>query len=77
MVFSKRLPELLERPFSVRIRRDIVMQELASAQFHDHEYIKDTESGCEHHEKVARRNRLGMIVHECHPPLTWIRRPNE
>jgi len=40
MVFSQRLPELLERPFSVRIRRDIVMQELASAQFHDHEYIQ-------------------------------------
>jgi hypothetical protein len=32
-----------------------VMQDLAPAQFHDHEYIKDAEASCEHHEKVTSR----------------------
>jgi len=37
MFLGQRLVELLERPFSARMRRHIVMQALAPAQFHDHE----------------------------------------
>jgi hypothetical protein len=52
------------------MRRHIVMKDLAQAQFHNHEYIRDAESGCEHHEKVASHDSLGMIVHEGQPSLT-------
>jgi len=75
MFLGQRLAELLEGPFCTRRGRRIVMQDLAPAQFHDHEYIKDTESGCKHHEKVTSHDGLGMIVHEGQPPLTRIRRP--
>ena len=44
MFLRQRLAELLQRPFSTRMRRHIVMQDLAPAQFHDHQYINDTES---------------------------------
>ena len=57
------------------MRRHIVMKDLAPAQLHDDEYIKDTESGCEHHEKVTSDDGLGMIVHEGQPSLTRIWRP--
>jgi len=40
----QRLAELLQRPFSTRMRRHIEVQDPTPAQFHDHEYIKDTES---------------------------------
>jgi hypothetical protein len=43
MFLRLRLAELL-RPFSTRMRRHIVMQDLAPAQFHDHEYIKNAEA---------------------------------
>jgi len=74
MFLRKRLAELLQRPFSTRMRGHIVMKDLAPAQFHNHEYIKDSESGCEHHEKVASHDGLGMIVHEGQPAPTRIRR---
>jgi hypothetical protein len=53
----------------------IVMQALAPAQFHDREYIKDAEAGCEHHERVTSHDGLGLIVHKGQPSLTRIRRP--
>ena len=62
MFLGQRLAELLERPFSSRMRRHIVMKDLAPAQFHDDEYIKETESGCEHYEEVTSDDGLGMIV---------------
>jgi hypothetical protein len=37
------------------------MQDSAPAQFHEHEYIEDTESGCDHDEEVAGYDRLGVI----------------
>jgi hypothetical protein len=55
------------------MRSHIEVQDRTPAQFHDNEYIKDTESGCECHEKVARG--LGMIVHKGQPSLTRTRRP--
>src|SRR5258708_30791311 len=72
MFIRKRLAELLQRPFSTRMRRHIVMQDLAPAQFYNHEYIKDTESGCEHHEKVASQHRLGVIANEGQPALARV-----
>jgi hypothetical protein len=41
---------------------DIAVQDSAPAQFHENEYIKDTESGCDHDEEVAGHHRLGVIV---------------
>src|SRR5258706_14875671 len=76
MFLGQRLAELLQGPFSARMRRHIEVQDPTPAQFHDHEYIKDTESGCEHHEKVARHDGVGMTVHKGQPSLTRIRRPN-
>ena len=37
MFLCQRFAELLQGPFSTRMRRHIVMQDLAPAQFHDHE----------------------------------------
>jgi hypothetical protein len=48
------------------------MKDLAPAQFHNHEYRKDTESGCEHDEEVAGHHRLGMIANEGQPALARI-----
>src|SRR6266849_10992676 len=72
MFLRKRLAELLQRPFSIRMRRHIVMKDLAPAQFHNHEYIKDTESGCNHNEEVAGHHRLGVIANEGQPALARV-----
>jgi hypothetical protein len=75
MFLGQRLAELLERLFSSRMGGHIVMKDLAPTQLHGHEYIKDTESGREHHEKVTSHDGLGMIVGKGQPSLTRIRRP--
>jgi hypothetical protein len=72
MFLSQRLTELLQGPFGGRIRRYIEVQDPTPAQFHDHEYIKDTESGCEDYEKVASYDGVGVIVHKGQPSLTRI-----
>jgi hypothetical protein len=69
MFLRKRLAELLQRPFSTRMCRHIVMKDLAPAQFHNHQYIKDTESGREHDEEVAGQHCLGVIANKGQPAL--------
>jgi hypothetical protein len=75
MFFRQRLPELLERPFGSGMRRHIVMKNLPPSHLHDHHYIKDAESACDHDEEVAGHYRLGVIANESQPSLTRIRRP--
>src|ERR1700730_873688 len=44
-----------------------ILQDLASTQFHEHEHIKDTESGCNYDKEVAGHHRVGVIANEGHP----------
>ena len=64
MIDPKRLSELLQRPFRIRVCRNVVVEDSTRVQVHDDEYIEDTESGCDHHEEVACQNRFRMVVEE-------------
>ena len=62
MIVWERLPQLLQGSLRTGVIGDIDVQDSASTQFHEHEYIKDAESGCDHDEKVAGYQRLGLIA---------------
>ena len=64
MIDPKRLSELLQRPFGIRMCCHIVMEDSTGVQVHDDEYIEDAESGCDHHEEVGCQNRYRMVVEE-------------
>jgi hypothetical protein len=44
------------------------MQNLAAAQFHDDQYIKDTEPGRDHGEEIAGNDDLGVVANKGRPP---------
>jgi D-mannonate dehydratase len=48
---------------------DIAVQDSAPAQFHEDEYIKDTESRCDHDEEIAGHHHLAPGWSAI-PPLT-------
>ena len=64
MIAGKCFPQLLQRPFRAGVIGDVDVQDLASAQFQENEHIKDTESGRDHNEEVARHHRLSVIAHK-------------
>src|ERR1700688_3277580 len=72
MIIWERFPQLLQGPLRAGVIGDIDVQDSAPAQFHEHEYIKDTESGCDHDEEVTGHDRLGVISHEGQPALARI-----
>src|ERR1700687_5902470 len=72
MIIWESLPQLLQGPLRAGVIGDIDLQDSAPAQLHEHEYIKDTESGCDHDEGVASYHRLGVITHEGQPALARI-----
>ena len=49
--------------------RDILVQGLPCAQFHDDEDVKDEKARCHHHEEVALYDRLSVIPDESEPSL--------
>lgn len=68
MIIGERFPQLLQGPLRAGMIRDTSVQDSASAQFHEDEHIKDTESGCDHDEEVAGHHRLGVIANEVSRP---------
>src|ERR1700730_11081298 len=68
----ERFPQLLQGPLGAGVIGDIDVQNPAPVQFHEHEYIKDTESGCDHDEEVTGHDRLGVIAYEGQPALARI-----
>lgn len=51
------IPELQEGPFPARMSGHIVMENSTRSQFQDHEYVKDTETGRNHDEEIARHGQ--------------------
>jgi hypothetical protein len=72
MIIWERLPQLLQGPLRAGVIGDIDVEDLTWTQFHEHEYIKDTESGCDHDEEVAGYDRLGVISYEGQPALARV-----
>ena len=60
----QRFPELLQGPLSRRMFGDTVVKDLPATEFHDYEYIEDTESSRDHREEIAGDDRLGVIANE-------------
>jgi hypothetical protein len=75
MIIRERFPQLLQGPLRAGVIGDVVVQDSAPTQFHENEYIKDTEAGRNYDEKVAGYHRLGMISHEGRPALLGIGTP--
>jgi hypothetical protein len=57
MITRKCLAHLLLGPLGAGVIGDVDVQDSSPTQFHENEYIKDTESSCDHHEEVARPER--------------------
>ena len=72
MITRKSFAQLLLGPLRAGVIGDVDVQDLASAQFHENEHIKDTESGCHHDEEVTGHYRLSVIAHEGEPTLAGI-----
>jgi hypothetical protein len=72
LITAECFPQLLLGPFRAGVIGDVDVQNPAPAQFHENEYIKDTESGRHHDEEVTSHNSLGMITHEGQPALAGI-----
>jgi len=75
MIIRERFPQLLQGPLRAGVIGDVVVQDSAPTQFHENEYIKDTEAGRNYDEKVAGYHGLGMISHEGQPALLGIGAP--
>jgi hypothetical protein len=69
MIAWERLAELLQGPFRSRMSGHAVVEDSAGSHFHQHEYVKVSESGCDHDEEVTRHDDLGMVVDEGQPPF--------
>ncbi|MCU1335391.1 MAG: hypothetical protein JWO19_972 [Bryobacterales bacterium] len=72
MITGECFTQLLLGPFRAGVIGDVDVQDSAPAQFHENEYIKDTESGRHHDEEVTSHNSLGVIAHEGQPALAGI-----
>ena len=68
----KGFTELPQSPVGRRMGGDVVMKNLPTTQFHDHEYVKGAESGRNHDEEVARHDQLGVVADESQPALLRI-----
>ena len=64
--------QLLLGPLCAGVIGDVDVQNFAPAQFHENEYIKDTEPGRDHDEEVTCHNILGVIAYEGQPALAGI-----
>ena len=64
--------QLLLGPLCAGVIGDVDVQNFAPAQFHENEYIKDTEPGRDHDEEVTSHNCLSVIAYEGQPPLAGI-----
>jgi hypothetical protein len=62
MIPRERFAQLLLGPIRTGVIGDIDVQDSASAQFHDNEYINDTEPGRHHHEEVTGDSVLSVIT---------------
>ena len=52
---------------------NVLVENSACSQFHDHEHVKGAESRRDHDEEVARHDRFGVITDEGQPALFRIR----
>ena len=68
-VVRERLAQLLNHPGARRVLGHVAMQDAPPVMCNDEEAIEDSEGERRHGEEVHRRNRLAMVVQECHPPL--------
>jgi hypothetical protein len=74
VVARQRLPKLLQSPFRLRMRRDIVVHDSACSDFHDQEKVEDAKRGRHDNEEIAGHDGLGVVADEGHPTLLWVRR---
>jgi len=65
----KCLPQLLRYPGTGRMASHVKVQHATAVIRNDEEAVKNAEGQRRHSEEVHRRNRLAMVVPECHPPL--------
>ena len=69
MIARDRISELLHRPIGCGPGGHIAMKDAAGADLHDHEYIKDTETGGDRDHEVACQQDSGMIADKRRPVL--------
>ena len=72
MIPGECFPQLLQGPLRAGVIGDVHVQDSATAQFQEDEYIKDTESSRYRGEEIAGYNPLSMIAHEGQPALARI-----
>src|SRR5215471_13095911 len=73
MIARQRFPELLQRPLRGGMGRDVVEENPAGSDFHDHEGVESTECGGDHHEEVTGHDDFGMVTEEGQPALFRVR----
>ena len=62
VISGQRLPRLLRSPDCRWVWGNVVMQDRASSQIHDHEDVQGSECRGDHYEEVARSDDLGVIT---------------
>jgi hypothetical protein len=69
LIGSERLPQLLQRPISRRVARDIEVQQSSGAVVHHHKDVDLAEGRGDGNEEVASDNSLSVIAKERGPTL--------
>ena len=59
VIARQRLTELLQGPLVRRVSRYPAVEDLAAAQFHHDQYIKDTETSRDHGEEIGGKRSPG------------------
>src|ERR1035437_4346494 len=72
-VVRERLAQLLNHPLAGRVPGDVPMQDAPPVMGNDEEAVEDSERESRYGEEIHCRNRLAMVIQECHPSLRRFR----